>query len=114
MKFDFATLATGIERDWPVLVDVPQDGGGTMEQEFSVRFRLVDQEELEAQGPGVKGQKAALRLVIAGLGADEEQAFTPAFLEQLLAPPYMRNALNLAYTKFAHGVAAKNASTPPA
>ena len=32
LKFDFKTLEQPFEADWPVLVPVPQDGGGVQEQ----------------------------------------------------------------------------------
>ena len=35
VKFDFKTLKTGFEADWPVTVNVPQDGGTVEKQESS-------------------------------------------------------------------------------
>jgi hypothetical protein len=114
MKFDFATLASEIEADWPVTVGVPLDGGKADEQTFTVRFRLVGEQELLDFGEGLDQSKAALRRVIVGLGRSEGKELTPELLEQLLAAPYVRVALNKAYGQFALGMPAKNSETPPA
>lgn len=108
MKFDFEALDRQIEHDWPVRVSVPLNGGKVEVQEFSIRFRLVSDEELEALGQGVEGAKASLRAVIVGFGKDETADLTEALLEKMLDRAYVRSALNTAYGEFALGIAAKN------
>lgn len=115
MKFDFASLQEkAFENDWPVNVQVPQEGGKTQEQTFMVRFRFVPEEELQALGDGVEGAKASLREVVAGFGKGEEEEFSEELFELMLTRPYVRLALNKAYGEFVLGVAAKNSVRPRA
>lgn len=114
MKFDYGSLDAPFEADWPVTVQVPQDGGESQEQKLVVRFRLVDDAELEALGEGVAAQKAALRQVVVGFGKSEEQAFSAELLERMLARAYVRNGLNKAYGQFVLGIPAKNSEPPRA
>ena len=113
MKFDFASLNSEIECDWPVKVSVPQDGGWTLQQEFAVRFRLIDDEELAANGAGLKGTKESLRKVLVGFAKSETAEWSDKLREQLLAKSYVRVALSQAYFEFASGIAAKNSETRP-
>lgn len=108
MKFNFESLDSEIEFDWPVRVSVPLDGGKVQEQTFSIRFRLASDEALEALGSGVEGAKASLRHVIVGFGKAEEAQLTEELLEKMLDRAYVRSALNTAYGEFALGIAAKN------
>lgn len=107
-KFDFAQLGAATEAYWPVTVNVPQDGGKTLKQEMTVRFRLPSDEALIATRDAAEPQKALLRLAVVGLGPDEGVEFTPEVLELLVAKAYVRTALETAFLKFASGVAEKN------
>lgn len=108
MKFDFEALDHQIEADWPVKVSVPQDGGKVKVQEFSIRFRLLPDEELESLGNGVEAAKASLRLVIVGFGKGQDGELTEPLLEKMLSRAYVRSGLNTAYGEFALGIAPKN------
>jgi hypothetical protein len=114
MKFDFATLESEIEADWPVEISVPTDGGGVSKQTLTVRFRMISDDALSALGDGLKGAKASLRRVIVGFGHDEPTPFSAELLEKMLDRAYVRQALTMGYGQFALGIEAKNAETPPA
>jgi hypothetical protein len=114
MKFDFGSLDSAFEADWPVTVQVPLDGGKSEEQTFQVRFRLVDDEELAQLGDGVEAQKKALRKVVVGFGKGEAETFSAETLEKMLARAYVRSGLNRAYGQFVLGIPAKNSETPAA
>jgi hypothetical protein len=108
-KFSFASLdGAKFEADWPVLVNVPQDGGGVDEQEFMARFRLLSEDETKAIDSEKEPQKALLRAAVVGFGRGEEQAFSPELLEKMMGRPYVRAALAKAYVQFSLGVSPKN------
>jgi len=107
-KFNFKTLGSPIEADWPVKIPVPQDGGTVEIQELDVRFVLLTAEQIKALDAKDDAIKNALRAAITGFGKTEPTKFTPELLEQLLAMPFVLRALNLAYGEFSIGVAAKN------
>ncbi|MFN3582617.1 hypothetical protein [Phenylobacterium sp.] len=48
-KFNFKRLEEPFEADWPVKVNVPEDGGKTTVEEFMARFRIVR----DAQPPAI-------------------------------------------------------------
>ncbi|MDZ4374764.1 MAG: hypothetical protein U1C74_25575 [Phenylobacterium sp.] len=108
MDFKFATLDSAIEADWPVTINVPQDGGKVSAQKLMVRFRLVDEEELTKNGDGLEGSKATLRQVVVGFGKSVTEPWSAELFEKMLAQPYVRLGLNNAYRDFAVGIAAKN------
>ena len=104
MKFNFAALDAPIEADWPVTIKVPQDGGKTLEQYLTVRFRMGSEVELAKLGDGVEGSIASIRAVVVGFGKNEETPFTPELLEKMLAAPYVRLGLLNGYREFALGL----------
>ncbi len=108
MKFDFATLGTAIEADWPVKIPVPQDGGTVVVQDLTVRFRMVPEDELNLLGDGAAGNKASLRAVVIGFGKGVDEPFTAELFDQMLLKPYVRLALSNAYRDFCLGAPAKN------
>lgn len=114
MKFEFATLDTVIEADWPVTVNVPGEGGKVVPQTFTVRFRMLDDAEILQSAEQEVPAKDMLRKVVVGLGKDEETAFSPEFLERLISKTYIRNGLMAAFAEFNGGIAAKNSRKPPA
>lgn len=107
-KFDFKTLGSPIEADWPVKISVPQDGGTVEIQELDVRFRLLTEEQIKALDAKDNAIKNALREAIIGFGKSETTPFTPQLLEELLAAPYAVRGLNQGYGEFSIGIAVKN------
>lgn len=106
VKFDFKTLGQPFEADWPVTVQVPQDGGKVQEQTFEVRFRTLtkeEQEQLEAEGVDAPTEKLRLALVDV-----KGETFSPELVEQLLGTPYVFLGMLRAYTTFVLGQPAKN------
>ena len=106
MKFDFGSLERPFEAVWPVTVDVPVDGGKVEKQEFSVKFRMLTDDEVKVTDEQPVPGKALLRIAVVGL--DGEVEFTPELLEKLISWPYVRLAMQNAYRQFAVGIAAKN------
>lgn len=113
VKFDFKTLGQPFEADWPVRVNVPQDGGGVQVEEFTARFRILTKEDFEviAQGAAprlIKGDPDGYntwRMCLVGL-KDEE--LTSELMEAMMAAPYARQAIITAYQQFSQGIAVKN------
>jgi hypothetical protein len=106
LKFDFGSLERPFEALWPVIVSVPQDGGGVREEEFTVKFRLLSKEEVKETDADRTDPGAALirKAVIDVEGAE----FTPELLEGLLGRGWTSLALQKAYAQFAMGIAEKN------
>lgn len=107
VKFDFKTLETGFEADWPVTVNVPQDGGAIEKQEFLARFRTLTPEDADKaqQASDPNTWPNAFLVSLAGTNAPE---LTDDLRKQLLGRSYVRQALITAYVQFSQGVAAKN------
>lgn len=107
VKFDFKTLETGFEADWPVTVNVPQDGGGIEKQEFLARFRTLTPEESDKaqQAADPNTWPNAFLVALVETGAPE---LTDELRKQLLGRSYVRQGLITAYVQFSQGVAAKN------
>jgi hypothetical protein len=105
-KFDFNTLKTGLEADWPVTVGVPQDGGTVAKQEFTARFKtLTKDEDKAAQEDG--DPDAWINAF--WLGAGKTEAPIDAETRKLmLERSYVRQGIVAAYIQFSQGVAAKN------
>ena len=106
-KFDFASLDQPFEADWPVTVNVPQDGGTVIEQTFMARFRLLDQKALDAITADAD-KDAFLAAFWIGFGPGEDTAFTPEIFSGCMQRQYVRAALVNAYYGFAAGAPAKN------
>ena len=112
LKFDFNTLATGFEADWPVIVGVPVDGGKIEEREFMARFRTLtpeEQDQIEADEDMEGRLKASVQRGFVGLGAGETDKTPPAELFEILwRHPPSRLGLIRAYGRFSTGSPAKN------
>lgn len=104
-------------RNWPVIINVPQDGGTIKAQEINADFLLLPQEQIDEQltlareGDG-NADIEILRRVVKGIGgvADSDGkaiAYTPELLEKLLKKPYVRSALVNTYFEAAAGKKAK-------
>lgn len=106
-KFDFGSVERAFEALWPVTVQVPVDGGKTEDQEFTVKFRLLSDEEFEAAQQDPEPAKALMRRAVSEI-VDAGEAVTAELLEKLLSRGYVRLALNKAYGQFSMGIAAKN------
>lgn len=108
-QFDFGALDAPFERDWPVTVPVPLDGGATDPQTFMARFRLLSSTETDAvwTEPDM-GPKSFARHYFIGFGKGEAQEFNEAIRERMLDFAHVRMALDKAYNEFAQGIAAKN------
>lgn len=110
VKFDFKTLQTGFEADWPVIVKVPQDGGTFEDQTFMARFRALPEEEREeAQKKINSGEDvdAWVNGFFVGLGREEGE-LTPELRKLMVGDPIVRQGIVNAYVKFTQGIAAKN------
>lgn len=107
-KFNFKRLGEPFEADWPVVVSVPQDGGTTINEEFTARFRLIPDTEMPAIIAADKDGKEVYRRCWVGFGKETNQEFTPEIFDQVLSVAYTRDALMAAYRKFAGGIAVKN------
>lgn len=110
-KFDFKTLETGFEADWPVVVSAPLDGGTFQDQTFTARFKTPTRSELAEIAAIADWQprlKRALQIGLVGLGKDEGETLTPALFEDLWAMQNVQLALIRAYGAFQSGAPAKN------
>lgn len=107
-QFDFKTLGSPIEADWPVKINVPQDGGATQVQTLVARLRLLTEQQVKDFDAQPDAINSALKAAVVGFGAAEKTTFTPELLEQMLAVPYVKRALNLAYGEFSNGISVKN------
>lgn len=112
VKFDYQGLSQAFEADWPVHVQVPQDGGTTEEQVFEARFRLYEEPEVaEGETPPPPPEDAEfLRTVFVGL-AGPDAPTGPDFervRELMLRRTYVRLAIFRAYNRFQAGAPAKN------
>lgn len=110
-KFDFKTLETGFEADWPVKVNRPKDGGQVEVREFDARFRsptpaiTAEAEAIEDIGARLK---FTLKSCMIGLGKSETEALTPELFEALWADTAAMRALVVAFGEFRTGSPAKN------
>ncbi len=102
LKFDLKTLERPFEANWPVKVQVPQDGGGVEEQEFTARFRTLTPAERDVTaGRHLEQLKLALMQV-------EGDDVTADMFELLIGRGYVLTALLKARTGFEIGSPAKN------
>lgn len=111
IKFDFKTLETGFEADWPVQVGVPVDGGKIETREFMARFRTPKKAETEA-AEKIEDQAEKLKFIVKtgfiGLGAGETDTLTPDMFEQMWASSNVQVALIRAFGTFRTASPAKN------
>ncbi|TVO70908.1 hypothetical protein FHP88_15755 [Sedimenticola selenatireducens] len=98
--------------NWPVVVEVPVDGGKTNRQEFTAQFQMLDQEAIDALA--AQGDTAFIRGVLVGWGEDVKDPDGKAIkfgkkpLAEMTRRPYIRKALIRAYYEMAGGVVRKN------
>lgn len=127
LQFDFKTLGQPFEVLWPVTVKEPMNGGEVRESEFTARFRVLSEEEIEAEATaaeetrkeaiaraqGVKASEvpadpfARIRIFFVGL-APEHGELDEALFANLMARPFVRVAVFNAYHLCINGVAVKN------
>lgn len=110
-KFDFKTLETGFEADWPVVVRKPVDGGTFQDQTFTARFKTPTQSERDEIAAIAEWQprlKRALQIGLVGLGKDEGETLTPELFEALWGIQTVQLGLINAYGAFQSGAPAKN------
>lgn len=110
VKFDFKTLETGYEADWPVTVKIPIDGGLVEEQTFMARFRTptpAERAELEAMDT-MKRLERAMEIGFVGLAKSEDEPLTPELRARLWGEQTVQIALIRAYATFQTGTPAKN------
>lgn len=98
--------------NWPVTVNIPQDGGKTKKQKFVVEFDLIDQSEFdEIYNNGGKDIDLLKRVVVGFDGvadaAGNPVAFGAESLGQLMAIPYVRAGIVQSYIECSHGRAAE-------
>lgn len=106
VKFDFKTLGQPFERDWPVKVMVPQDGGGFEEQTFLARFRLLEPADFEESAAAKEDEEGLMRRFFVGLG--DGVPLTDEMLGKMRAAPYVARAIFKAWNEFQTGAPAKN------
>lgn len=103
--------------EWPVDVSVPVDGGRVEVQRFTARFVLLPDSEVRALAEADADGKALLRRVLAGAeGVSVEGGTVLDFgelRERLLEVTAVRRDATRAYFRCLHGIAEKNAVTPP-
>jgi len=104
-------------KNWPVIINVPQDSGATQKHEITADFLLLPQDQLDellASSRESEGSVDAdiLRRVVRRLGdvADADGKpldYTPALLDRMIQRPYIRSALVTTYFEAAAGKKAK-------
>lgn len=103
-------LAKRKEIDWPVTVNVPQDGGKTRPYTFTARFRVLT---LPEQEEALKENPDLLDVVLIGWKedlCDEAGApipFSAQAKAEILAEQYIRAGLFAAYNELLFGNAAR-------
>lgn len=94
-------------RNWPVLVNVPQDGGNIARHEITADYVLLPQEQYDEQiaasrdSDGNSDIEMLMRVVrrVGGVADADGNAldYTPELLERLIKKTYIRVALINAY-----------------
>ncbi|SFJ04226.1 hypothetical protein [Nitrosomonas sp. Nm34] len=97
--------------EWPVSVNVPQDGGKIKKNTFTAEFELITQEELDAIYKDGGTDVDLLRQVLfncTGVCDAEGKPidFNDDLRDKLINIPYVRSALVAAYVECSHGKAA--------
>lgn len=109
-QFEFLDLEQPLRAEWPVKVNVPQDGGGVKVKTFTVLFELVPQEDILkiVSDPNLDRYSLHRRQIV-GFGKDHTgQSFSDELLIRMLGRPYVQAALAEAYQAFSCGIAVKN------
>lgn len=111
VKFDFKSLDTGFEADWPVTVGVQKDGGVIEEQTFMARFKTpspAKQEELKAIEEPNPRLRAALKDGFVGFATSEGETLTDAMFDKMWGAQNVQLGLIRAFMAFQTGTPAKN------
>lgn len=98
---------------WPVNVEIPQDGGKTLANRFTVEFRLLDQYEIDALSADTRNDQEFLRGVIIDWEDVADAVGDPLScsalnITRLTNVPYVRRALLAAFFEAISGAARKN------
>jgi len=107
-----------IIKNWPVLINVPQDGGAVQKHEITADFLLLPQDQLDdlmtasRDSEGGSVDVDILRRVvkrITGVADADGKAldYTAELLERLIKKAYIRSALVTTYFEAASGKKAK-------
>jgi hypothetical protein len=109
-------LVKEIEVDWPVVIEMPVDGGKTAKHQIDCRFRIAGKEAIAAvlddpAAIAANGDGDLLRRALVGFtGVQDEQGnvlpFSDETRDALLAVPYARVAIFRAYVDASLGRAA--------
>ena len=104
---------------WPIVVQVPIDGGGVEEQVFGGHLKIIDQDEItRLVTTSQKGDQALAEAVLDGWDDDLMDAngdpleFSEENRATLVRIPYVRVAICKAFFEAAAGIASKNSSAP--
>jgi len=107
-KFDFSTLETGFEADWPVRVPTPVNGA-MVAQTVMCRLRAMASDEIDAV---LERKEATIidlaRVYFVGFGHGESATWSPEYRDRLIQNPRFRTALHAAFAEFNTGASAKN------
>ncbi|WP_162917013.1 hypothetical protein [Dongia deserti] len=107
------TLNTERIVKWPVIVEVPVDGGETRPEEFEVSFKLIPTDQLAGFGKFedvIVGWSGVNRETITG--QKEELPFSKEALGTMLRIPYARAGIARAFVQCMTGAKRKNSGTP--
>ncbi|HEU0282324.1 MAG TPA: hypothetical protein VFQ99_00950 [Gallionella sp.] len=106
-----------IIKNWPVIINVPQDGGGVMKCEVFADYLLLPQDQYDEQlaasreGDGNVDADILRRVVrrLEGFADADGKAidFTPELLERVIRKSYIRAALMATYFEVCAGKKAK-------
>ena len=106
-----------IIKNWPVIINVPQDGGATQKHEITADYLLLPQDQLDEllatsrESDGSTDADILRRVVkrLGGVGDADGKAidYTPELLERMIKRPYARAALVSTYFEAASGKKAK-------
>ena len=119
---------------WPVTIEVPADGGTTIEHKISVKFKILEADEfrdLLKNGQTAPGEADVFEVLVGSVGgendwlpqvvvdwkevADENEKklpFDPGLLKKLLQRNYFRAGLEVAYVRCLRGRKEKNSGEP--
>ncbi len=104
-------------KDWPVIINVPQDGGAVAKHEVRADFILLPQEKIDEQIEASRDSNGnadigILNQVLRKLGGFQDASgrnleYSPDMQSRVLGIPYVRSALIGAYFEAAAGKKAK-------
>lgn len=106
-----------IIKDWPVIINVPQNGGAVARHEVRADFVMLTQEKIDAQVDESRESNGnadigILNQVLRNLGGFQDSAgnkldYSPEMQARVIKIPYVRSALINAYFDAAAGKKAK-------